>query len=131
MSLAEPAVPGVFVAEGSDGQPHLLLSSCDCGATAFPPRSRCQVCGKPVERTIEAPANGAVYSWTTQPGTKPPRVVALVKLDGGPTVQGFIDADAADVRIGQAVRTVVVPFPSSAEGSEFSSYAFAPVEVTP
>jgi uncharacterized OB-fold protein len=118
-----PAVAGVFEPVGSDGRTHLLVSRCPCGARRFPPRERCEACGQPISTMEEAAAAGTIYSWTTQPGTEPPRVVALVELDDGLRVQGFVEAAADEVGIGQRVRTVTVPF--AERSGEFVSYAFA------
>ncbi|MGD9935508.1 MAG: Zn-ribbon domain-containing OB-fold protein [Dehalococcoidia bacterium] len=123
MAEQQPVAEGMFVPVGSDGQAHLLISRCSCGAIAFPPRKRCAACGIPIETIEQAPTNGVIHTWTTQPGTQPPRVVALVKLDGGLTVQGFVDAPVDAVSIDQRVRTVAVPFDRAAESGALS-YAF-------
>lgn len=119
------AAADIFVPEGADGETHLLVSRCACGALAFPPRERCAACGNPVATVEEAPTNGIIFSWTTQPGSQPPRVVALVRLENGMVVQGFVDASVDSVTIDLPVRTIAVPFRPDDEESPLS-YAFAP-----
>lgn len=126
MAEQQPVVDGVFVPEGRDGQVHLLVSRCSCGAVAFPARKRCAACGSPVAAIEEAPSTGVIHTWTTQPGTQPPRVVALVKLDSGITVQGFVEAPPGGVSIDQRVQTVAVPFDRADESGPLS-YAFKPL----
>ena len=123
MAEQQPVAEGVFVPAGSDGQAHLLVSRCSCGAVAFPARKRCAACGIPIDAIEEAPTNGVIHTWTTQPGTQPARVVALIKLDSGLTVQGFVQDSAEGVSIDQRVRTVAVPFDQTGESGALS-YAF-------
>ena len=108
----------------ADGTVRLLLSICECGAFAFPPRSRCAACSGTNLTTIEAPATGTIYSWTTMPGTEPPAVVGVVKLENGVSVQGFVTAPRESMRIGLPVRSIAATIP----GSDEPGYAFEPAE---
>jgi uncharacterized OB-fold protein len=111
-------------APAADGSVRLLLSRCECGAVAFPPRSRCAACSGTNISIVEAPGTGTVFSWTTMPGTEPPRVVGMVKLSDGAVVQGYIAAPRESMRVDLPVRSVAAPIP----GSEDAGYAFEPIE---
>lgn len=119
-----PVVEGIFVPQGSDGRTHLLVSRCPhCGARAFPARERCAGCSADGLSIEEAATSGAIVSWTTQPGSTPPRVIAQVRLDDGLVVQGVVQAGLETVAIDMPVHTVTMPL----DAENGVTYAFAPV----
>ena len=65
----------------------LLLQRCaECGAARWPPRAICNRCGSLEWRWEQSAGRGTVASWIVNhhvfgPGTEPPYVVVLVRLD--------------------------------------------------
>jgi hypothetical protein len=60
-----PLVDGIFLIAAADGRPRLLMSICQaCGTQFFPPRERCSICSEAKMKTVEAPPQGELYTWT-------------------------------------------------------------------
>jgi len=88
---------------------------CDtCGHDFFPIRKICPLCrrkGNLSEKRFNT--TGEIYSYTTvhTPPTgfdlRAPYVLALIKIDSGPTVLGMVeDAKAEDIKIGAKVEQI-------------------------
>ena len=83
-----------------DGQPRLQGAHCgDCGATAFPVKNGCIVCGSTVQDIVILSPRGRIES-RTQIGE---RIVCEIRLDGGPRMMGWLEARES-VDIGSSVR---------------------------
>lgn len=96
-------------------QHRLLIQRCpDCEAYQFYPRPSCARCGGARPEWVEAAGSGAVSTFTVchVPVSRAysedlPYVVALVRLDEGPTMMcNIIDCDPASVRVGLPVEVV-------------------------
>ena len=93
----------------------LMLCRCDdTGKWIHPPLERSRYTGGPVHFE-EVSGRGTVYSFIVirqalVPGRVPPYVVGLIELDEQPglRINAVIDADPADVRIGQPVQARIV-----------------------
>ena len=101
-------LPGFFeeLAEG-----RLLAAVCaDCGTRLIPPRPACYACGSRAVELEPQPKTGAIVSFTEV--HRPPSAfvdlapfpVAIVELDSGARLTGRVDADYADLAIGDSVR---------------------------
>jgi uncharacterized OB-fold protein len=91
---------------------NLIGSYCEnCKKSFFPKRAICPNCrrnGKLIEKKFSD--TGKIYSYTTvySPASgfqdKVPYIIAIVKLDDGPTVIGnVVDADPKEIEIGKSV----------------------------
>jgi len=93
----------------------LMLCRCDdTGRWIHPPLERSRFTGGPVHFE-QVSGEGAIYSYIVVrqalvPGRMPPFVIALVELAEQPglRISAVIDADPADVRIGQRVELRIV-----------------------
>ena len=93
----------------------LMMCRCDdTGKWIHPPLERSRFTGGPVHFE-EVSGRGTVYSYIVVrqalvPGRIPPYVVALIELveQSGLRINAVLDADPADVRIGQRVELRVV-----------------------
>jgi uncharacterized OB-fold protein len=111
-------LPGFFDAL-ADGD--LLGGVCaDCGQVLLPPRPACYACGSRAVEVEERPREGTIYTYTAVHTPPPaladdaPYTVAVVELAGGGRLLGRVDADHADVAIGDPV-TLRVREPTPAE----------------
>ncbi len=94
----------------------LKLCRCDdTGQWMHPPLERSRYTGGQVHFE-EVSGNGTIYSYIVVrqalvPGRQPPYVIALVDIAEQPGVRlsAYIDADPADVFIGQPVKARIVP----------------------
>jgi len=87
----------------------LVIQRCgSCGTHQFYPRPFCLACSSEDVGWVQASGGGTIYSLTTVqrqilPTLPPPYVVALVELDKGPRILGWLVGDAPP-EIGSAVR---------------------------
>jgi hypothetical protein len=94
----------------------LRIQRCrGCNALRHPPGPVCAPCGSYEWDHVVASGRGTIFSFVVQhhppvPGQDPPFVVVLVDLEEGTRIIGnLIDADPADISIGDAVRVAFVP----------------------
>ena len=118
--------------------PRLAGSRCSgCGTVTFPATSSCPKCMESTMAPYALPDRGTVWTWTVQGfAPKPPYVppaggfrpfpVGYVDL-GDVLVESHLLADAAQLRIGLAVRLVLEPTWET-DGAPVVTYAFAPAE---
>ena len=93
----------------------LMLCRCDdTGKWIHPPLERSRFTGGPVHFE-EVGGAGTIFTFIVVrqalvPGRMPPYVVGLIELDEQPglRINAVIDADPADVRIGQRVELMIV-----------------------
>jgi uncharacterized OB-fold protein len=111
-------LPGFFDAL-ADGQ--LLGGVCaDCGHVLLPPRPTCYACGSRTVDVEPQSPEGHVFSYTAVHTPPPafaadaPYTVAVVALADGGRLLGRLDADYADVSIGDSVE-LTVREPTAAE----------------
>jgi uncharacterized OB-fold protein len=96
-----------FYARLAEGR--LSTTACaECGVTAWPPRGFCPECGGDAFRWVDLPSEGTVHAFTAQDAGLPagftgPRVFAIVKVDRHRVFTVLLDADPAQVTIGQRV----------------------------
>lgn len=104
-------LPGFFE-ELADGR--LLAAACShCGTRLIPPRPACYACGSRAVELEAQPKTGEIVSYTEV--HRPPSAfadlapfpVAIVELDSGARLTGRVDAEYADLAIGDAVRLTV------------------------
>jgi len=124
-------------------EPELIGARCPgCAAVVFPFQASCPRCGElGMERHL-LPQEGTLWTFTTQ-GFLPkepyaggetaetfvPFGVGLVQLGDEVRVEARLtEADVEKLAIGMAVRLVIVPFRTDADGTEVMTFAFAPVE---
>jgi uncharacterized OB-fold protein len=131
-----PVAPGLF----TDGDaPQLIGSRCgNCGVMTFPKQADCPRCtGEDMHEAL-FDRRGTLWTFTTQsfiPKSPPyaivetdetfvPYGVGYVEFEGQARVEGRLtEADPAELRIGMAMETVLIPF-----GDDLVTYAFKPVE---
>jgi hypothetical protein len=92
----------------------LMLTRCPgCGTVIWYPKAICLACGGRPTEWFEASGGGTIYSFTVT--RRPhwdyreaaPYVLAYVDLDEGPRMMtNIVDADPADLAIGQRVTVV-------------------------
>ena len=98
-----------------------------CDDHVWPPRSHCVHCYHRVDTWRTLSGDGTVYSFSVVHrgdgafAKRPPYVVALVELDGGPTIVANVLADDhALVAVGSRVRLVRRPAPAQGRaGAQF------------
>ncbi|SHH15185.1 Zn-ribbon domain-containing OB-fold protein [Halobaculum gomorrense] len=104
-------LPGFFdaLAEGE-----LLGGVCaDCGQVLLPPRPACYACGSRAVDVEPQSPGGTIFSYTEVHAAPPafaadaPYTVAVVELADGGRLLGRVDADYADVAIGDPVELTV------------------------
>ncbi|MFC6787529.1 Zn-ribbon domain-containing OB-fold protein [Halobaculum halobium] len=113
-------LPGFFDAL-ADGE--LLGGVCaDCGQVLLPPRPACYACGSRAVDVEPQSREGRIFSCTEVHAPPPafaadaPYTVAVVELGDGGRLLGRVDADYADVAIGDPVElTVREPTPEEQE----------------
>jgi uncharacterized protein len=105
----------------------LALPGCDsCGAGFFPPERLCPSCGSAGWSYVDSPGSGTVTSHTVvhrapSPDFATPYVVAVVELDGGPSLlTNLVDADPESVSTGMRVHVV---FLDQADGRALPVFA--------
>lgn len=95
----------------------LRLQKCAaCGTVQFPPRRHCSGCLATELRLEPASGRGEVRSWSVvryplTPAFEPeaPYVVALIRLDEGPTLMAGLRCTPEDARIGRRVTVEFEP----------------------
>ncbi|UMG91286.1 OB-fold domain-containing protein [Nocardioides sp. TF02-7] len=122
-------------------QPRLVGGRCErCGVLTFPAGGGCPACGSDTVTSTLLEPEGTLWSWTSQeflpkepylgatdPDSFEPWYVGLVELGGEIRVEGRLTGcDASTLRIGQRMRTVVVPFARRGD-EDVLTFAFAPV----
>jgi uncharacterized protein len=136
----------VAVADGLftwvDGEPRLIGGLCaTCGQVGFPAGSACQRCGGTEVTDTPLPDRGTLWTFTTQdfrPPSPPydgsdtaetfrPYTVGYIDLGGEVMVEARLtEPDPARLTIGQQMRLVIVPYTVQADGTEVTTFAFAP-----
>lgn len=109
----------------------LMLCRCDdTGTWIHPPLERSRVTGGPVHFE-EVSGKGTVFSYIVVrqalvPGRVPPYVIGLIELAEQPglRINAVIDAEPADVRIGQAVELRIADLGES--GFKIPEFTIAP-----
>jgi uncharacterized OB-fold protein len=106
----------------------LLASRCeDCDARMFPRADTCQRCsGRNIAKVALGP-DAELYSFTVIPvrGEREATVIGQARFDGGPVVQGYIDADSDAIpSIGDAVEVVPFLLPNSDDVEAATTFAF-------
>jgi uncharacterized protein len=128
--------------------PRLIGGSClGCGATTFPRQPACPRCTGTSIREVALAARGTLWSWTIQgfdpkgpyagDGSFAPYGVGYVKLaalaDGAAAVlveSRLTTADPGQLRIGDEMELVIMPFRHDSEGNELVTFAFRPAAQT-
>ena len=136
----------VAVADGlftwAAGEPRLIGGRCAaCGQTGFPAGAACERCGGTEVTDTLLPARGSLWTFTTQsfrPPSPPydgsdtaetfqPYTVGYLDLGGEIMVEARLtEPDPARLTIGQQMRLVIVPYTTRADGTEVTTFAFAP-----
>jgi len=142
MTGSEP----VAVADGlftwAEGAPRLIGGRCAaCGQTGFPAGAACERCGGTEVTDTLLPERGTLWTFTTQnfrPPSPPydgsdtaetfqPYTVGYVDLGGEIMVEARLtEPDPARLTIGQQMRLVILPYTTRADGTEVTTFAFAP-----
>ena len=96
----------------------LVLQRCEaCGRVQHYPRSFCSSCGDARIVQLEAAGTGTLTSFTVvhrapHPAFTPPYIVALVRLDEGPTLlTNLVSSEPERVRCDARVRLAWEPLP--------------------
>lgn len=126
-------------------EPRLIASQCStCDVVTFPAQADCPRCAAQAMESIQLPARGVLWTFTTQefPPKSPPYMpaagpdgfrpfaVGYVEFPGVVKVEGLLtESDLSKLRIGMGVEVAVVPFRVDENGDEIVTYAFKPVEV--
>lgn len=121
--MTDPALLPPIPVPDPDSRPYweglksgqLMLCRCDdTGKWIHPPLERSRFTGGPVHFE-QVSGTGTIYSYIVirqplVPGRMPPYVVGLIELpeQAGLRINAVIDADPAEVRIGQQVRLRIV-----------------------
>jgi hypothetical protein len=89
----------------------LLLKKCQaCGQVHHYPRDACPFCLAADTLWVEGSGRGTVYSFSTMGQGEAAYTLAYVTLEEGPTLMtNLVDADPAQLRIGQSVRVLFQP----------------------
>lgn len=107
----------------------------ECGTTTFPAQADCPRCTRRVMKRVPLPAEGVLWTWTTQTfQPKPPYAapsagfepfsVGYVDL-GEVIVEARLEAEPAALRVGTRMR--LVPLTLAVDGDQsVIGYAFAP-----
>ena len=132
-----------MIAEGLfrvDGDDVVLLGSrrASSGVVKFPAERAELFEGFDDIEAVELSTHGTLYTFTTQEFVPPlpykgkrgedfrPYVVGFVEFPEGLMVEGLIvGVDAADLRIGQAMKSTTTTF-ETGDGQELLTYAFTP-----
>ena len=97
-----------FWAKANEGQ--LTVPQCkSCGKFHWYPRANCPFCSSDQVELKPASGKGTIYSYSVSRRGKDSYVIAYVTLDEGVTMMtNIVNADAAKLKIGQAVRVAMV-----------------------
>jgi len=126
-----------------DGEtPHLAGSRCDeCGEVYFPAASSCTRCTATAMSPYDLGHRGILWSWTIQgflpkapydggetPESFVPYGVGYVEMDCGVKVESRLTvADETQLKIGMPLELTLIPYRSTSEDGEVSTFAFRPV----
>jgi uncharacterized OB-fold protein len=142
MGLTRPIAPDLFTA--SD-EPRLVGSRCCvCATVVFPVSPGCPRCGSDDVERHELPRRGRLWTFTTQSflpkepytGTETEETfggyaLGYVELPGEVMVEARLtESDPERLEIGMEMELVVVPFRTDPDGTEVTTYAFAPIART-
>jgi uncharacterized OB-fold protein len=124
------------------GEPRLIGGRCAaCGHTGFPAGAACERCGGTEMTDTLLPERGTLWTFTTQnfrPPSPPydgsdtaetfqPYAVGYIDLGGEVMVEARLtEPDPGRLTIGQPMRLVIVPYTTRADGTEVTTFAFAP-----
>jgi uncharacterized OB-fold protein len=124
------------------GEARLIGGRCAaCGQTGFPAGAACERCGGTEMTDTLLPERGTLWTFTTQnfrPPSPPydgsdtaeafqPYAVGYVDLGGEVMVEARLtESNPARLTIGQPMRLVIVPYTTRADGTEVTTFAFAP-----
>jgi len=82
-----------------------------CGSKYYPPRNFCPICRRKSKmKEVNFGDKGEVVSYTVVHDTPEeyrmmkPYIVALIKLDGGPTITSQVVCDESEIHIGMRVK---------------------------
>ncbi|MDX2167244.1 MAG: OB-fold domain-containing protein [Deltaproteobacteria bacterium] len=129
-----PVHEGLF--SSADGG-HLLGARCGaCGKWQFPAGTDCPYCSAEDCATLPLSPTGTLHLFTSV-RNRPPGYVGEVPFgfgvvelpEGLRIISRLTESDPARLRLGMAVRLVLVPLHVDEQGREVHTYAFAPVEV--
>jgi uncharacterized OB-fold protein len=115
------------------GEGRLCTTRClGCARASWPPRGFCGECGGDAFEWVELPGEGTVHAFTVQEAGLPagftgPRVFAIVKVGGHRVFTIVVDADPAQVSVGQRVRLRPLRVADEPRGGARWLPAFAPV----
>lgn len=89
----------------------LLVKSCrSCGDSYFYPRPFCPFCMSDDTAWLECSGAGTIYTFTITARAPVFQIPAMIVLAEGPVMMSaIVDADPADVAIGQPVQVAFVP----------------------
>ena len=135
-----PVADGLFT--WPSDQPRLIGAQCAaCDLVGFPAGPACQRCGGTEFTEKLLPGRGTLWTFTTQnfrPPSPPydgpdtaetfqPYTVGYIDLGGEVMVEARLtEPDPARLTIGQQMRLVIVPYTTRADGTEVTTFAFAP-----
>jgi uncharacterized OB-fold protein len=135
-----PIADGLFT--WPSDEPRLIGGECrDCGSVSFPRPASCARCTSVSIDERLLGRVGSLWSWTVQRfqpkepyiGPEPfePYGVGYVELPGEVIVESRLTtADPGQLEIGLLVALVVVPFVTTADGTELVTFAFEPAPGT-
>lgn len=124
-------------------EPRLIGAQCaECRLVGFPAGPPCQRCGADAFTEKLLPAEGTLWTFTTQ-GFRPPSppydgddtegsfqpyALGYVELPGEVVVEARLtEPDPARLAIGQPMRLVIVPYTVRPDGTEVMTFCFTPV----
>ncbi len=140
MPVRVPIEEGLYT--GPPERPQLLASRCRrCSEVTFPRQEGCPRCTAKDAEEIRLGRRGTLWTWTIQrfppppPYTGPadparftPYGVGYVELPEGVRVEGRLtENDPAKLEIGMEMELVLETFRTDADGTEHTTFAFAPV----
>lgn len=131
--LTVPLIAGDAVAQGRDGRPQLIGTSCRaCSARVFPPVPVCPECLSEDLDRLGLSRQGTLYSFSTvhvaPRGWLVPYVAGYVDLPEGVRVFAHVVGAAPDtLSMDMQVELTTAELGVDGDGASFSSYAFTPV----
>jgi uncharacterized OB-fold protein len=138
--MRRPIAADLFT--GADDAPRLVGSRCRrCSTVVFPTALACPRCGSDDVERHELGRRGRLWTFTTQgylpkePYTGPETeetfagyALGYVELPGEVMVEARLtETDPDRLEIGMEMELVLVPFRTDPDGTEVTTYAFAPV----
>jgi uncharacterized OB-fold protein len=141
MGLKQQPIAEDLFTDTPDG-PRLIGSKCGtCSTVVFPKATSCPRCGNDEMDDHLLPRRGTLFTFTTQgflpkePYTGPETeetftgfTLGYVELPGEVIVETRItEPDATRLAIGMEMELVIVPFRTDPDGTEVTTYAFAPM----